>query len=118
MVVFLLQHICVSLALFAAQSKVTAKLFPLSLAGSITSVTISLTIILLFKLKPECYGDYIKGFKDSTFGRHYYWLLIANRVLLMTLLVLMNELRIIGFVAMSIPLVNAAVLVCKKPYLR
>jgi hypothetical protein len=116
-VMFLLNHIIVSIIIFAIYFKdTTAKLFPISVVEASVSIVVVIAVAVLFKYKPLYFGDYKTAFKPDMYSQYHYLVLMIGRILLSIILVFASEMKYVGFISAALPLILTVMLVVKRPY--
>jgi len=116
-VVFLLYHTVVSLMLFIMYGRQLDSLI-LGVSAAETVVVLGMTIasVVLFKYKPEFFGDYRKAFKSDAVSQHHYWMVVGARTILAVLMVATNSSNFAGFICLVVPTANIAYLAVRRPY--
>jgi hypothetical protein len=115
---FVMYHMAIGLSLQLMYFKTSEALFAVNIADCAIVVGNVVLMVVLYKVKPEHFGDYRKEFKPDALSQHYYLLIMGGRVILSVLLVAMNSIQAVGLVAMAIPLAGIILLAVRKPYLR
>lgn len=115
---FVLYHATIGLTLQLMYFNTSGQLFPMNIADTALVVVVTISMVVLFELKPEHFGDFRKEFKLDKLSQHYYMVLLAGRMLLAVMLVAMNSVTVVAFVGMVIPVADVVLLSVKKPYVR
>lgn len=115
-VVFLTYHILVSLLIWAIYSKSQGSLFPFSIADAVFSMSVAIVLMVLFKMKPQHFGDFKTAFKPDKLSQSHYYLLIGSRIILSILLVGTNSTKVSGFLCAIVPLLSIIYLGIRRPY--
>lgn len=94
----------------------TTDLLALSIIEAFVVLAYLVAILVLFKTRPNYFGDYKLGFKKDNLSQLYYWLLSLDRILLAVLLVAANNSDYVGFMCIPIPLAAGIYLAVRRPY--
>jgi hypothetical protein len=89
----------------------------LSIGSAIIVIGYLSAMVVLFKLRPQYFGDYKRGFKDDTLSQLHYWLLTIDRILLGCMLVFVNNVDFVGYICLPIPILAGLYVCIKRPYL-
>lgn len=115
-VVFLLYQVVTSLLVWAVYSKSQGALFPFSIVDAVVSLAVTAGVLVLFRRRPEHFGDFRGAFKPDALSQQHYYVLTAGRVLLAALLVATCASSYAGFVCLLVPLGSLVFLALRRPY--
>lgn len=88
----------------------------ISIVDAILVGSITIASAVLFKLKPEFFGDYKTAFKGDSLSQYHYWLVLGIRIVLACVIVGLSAINYAGFICSVIPLASIVYILVKRPY--
>jgi hypothetical protein len=92
------------------------ELLPESLVVLVLSLACIIGILVLLKKRPTDFGEYKSAFRMTGFCQNYYWMLMASRLVLVSIMVFGNTFKYNGFVCLIVPICMMCLIAWKKPY--